>query len=174
MAKKGYTPGQIINKLEKAEILLDQGATIAVVSKKIGVSDHTCYRWRKEYGGMRVDQARQLKVSKKQPKRGRLWLNDGSCIRLRPEHKDHVWSYDFMVERTGNGRSFRILNIIDEFSREFLSIKVDRKIRSQDVIDKLFILFIFRGIPEHIRSDLTHWLNILRYSYFVISQRYCW
>jgi putative transposase len=99
--------------------------------------------WRKE----------GLKVPKKQPKRGRLWLNDGSCIRLRPEHKDHVWSYDFMVERTSNGRDFRILNIIDEFTRECLSIKVNRKIISQDVIDELFNLFILRGIPEHIRSD---------------------
>ena len=94
-----------------------------------------------------------LKVPKKQPKRGRLWLNDGSCIRLRPTHKDHVWSYDFMVERTSNGRAFRILNIIDEFTRECLRIKVSRKISSQDVIDELFHLFIFRGIPEHIRSD---------------------
>jgi putative transposase len=111
-----------------------------------------------------------LKVPKKQPKRGRLWLNDGSCIRLRPEHKDHVWSYDFMVERTTNGRAFRILNIIDEFTRECLAIKVARKISSQDVIDELFKLFIFRGIPEHIRSDngpeftaraVRNWLNRL-------------
>jgi len=111
-----------------------------------------------------------LKVPKKQPKRGRLWLNDGSCIRLRPEHKDHVWSYDFMVERTGDGRAFRILNIIDEFTRECLRIKVNRKISSQDVIDELFNLFIFRGIPEHVRSDngpeftsraVRNWLNRL-------------
>ena len=111
-----------------------------------------------------------LKVPKKQPKRGRLWLNDGSCIRLRPEHKDHVWSYDFMVERTSNGRAFRILNIIDEFTRGCLRIKVNRKISSQDVIDELFDLFIFRGIPEHIRSDngpeftaraVRKWLNRL-------------
>ncbi len=94
-----------------------------------------------------------LKVPKKQPKRGRLWLNDGSCIRLRPEHKDHVWSYDFMVERTSDGRAFRILNIIDEFTRECLATKVARKMSSEDVIDELFKLFIFRGIPEHIRSD---------------------
>jgi len=92
-------------------------------------------------------------VPKKQPKRGRLWLNDGSCVRLRPEYKDHVWSYDFMIERTSNGRAFRILSIIDEFTRECLRIKVNRKISSQDVIDELFNLFIFRGIPEHIRSD---------------------
>ena len=94
-----------------------------------------------------------LKVPQKQPKRGRLWLNDGSCIRLRPEHKDHVWSYDFMVERTTDGRAFRILNIIDEFTRECLAILVARKITTQDVIDLLFQLFIFRAIPDYIRSD---------------------
>lgn len=94
-----------------------------------------------------------LKVPKKQPKRGRLWLNDGSCIRLRPEHRDHVWGYDFMVDRTNDGRAIRILNIIDEFTRECLAVKVARKINSQAVIDELFKLFIFRGIPEHIRSD---------------------
>ena len=94
-----------------------------------------------------------LKVPKKQPKRRRLWLNDGSCIRLRPKHKDHVWSYDFVMTRTSEGRSFRMLNIIDEYSRECLAILVRRQITSQDVIDVLFELFIFRGIPEHIRSD---------------------
>jgi putative transposase len=94
-----------------------------------------------------------LKVPKKQPKRGRLWLNDGSCVRLRPEHKDHVWSYDFVMTRTPEGRSLRMLNIIDEYSRECLAILVRRQITSQDVIDVLCELFIFRGIPEHIRSD---------------------
>ena len=94
-----------------------------------------------------------LKVAQKQPKRRRLWLNDGSCIRLRPEHKDHVWSYDFVIDHTANGRAFKILNIIDEYTRESVGIKVERKIKAQDVIDKLFDLFIFRGIPEHIRSD---------------------
>jgi putative transposase len=99
--------------------------------------------WRKE----------GLKVPQKQPKRGRLWLNDGSCVRLRPEYKDHVWSYDFMVDRTTDGRSFRILTIIDEYTRECLAILVDRRISSQDVIDKLFEMFIFRAIPDYIRSD---------------------
>ena len=94
-----------------------------------------------------------LKVPQKQPKRGRLWLNDGSCIRLRPEHKDHVWSYDFVMARTTDGRAFRILAVLDEYTRECLTIKVDRRIRSQDVIDQLYYLFLFRGIPEHIRSD---------------------
>jgi len=89
-----------------------------------------------------------LKVPKKQPKRRRLWLNDGSCIRLRPEHKDHVWSYDFVMNRTSDGKSFRMLNIIDEYTRECLAIDVERKITSQDLVDRLFDLFIFREIPE--------------------------
>ena len=94
-----------------------------------------------------------LKVPQKQPKRGRLWLNDGSCIRLRPEYKDHVWSYDFMTARTSDGRAFRILNIIDEYTRECLAILVERRLTSEDVIDKLYDLFLFRGVPEHICSD---------------------
>ena len=109
-----------------------------------------------------------LKVPKKQPQRKRLWLNDGSCIRLRPQFKDHVWSYDFMVARTAEGRAFRLLTIIDEYTRECLAILVKRCITSQDVIDQLFQLFILRGIPEHIRSDngpeftakaIRKWLN---------------
>jgi putative transposase len=94
-----------------------------------------------------------LKVPKKQPKRGRLWLADGSCVILRPQHKDHVWSYDFVMARTSDGRSFRILTLIDEYSRECLAMLVNRRITCQDVIDQLFNLFVFRGIPEHIRSD---------------------
>ena len=109
-----------------------------------------------------------LKVPQKQPKRGRLWLNDGSCIRLRPEHKDHVWSYDFVKEHTENGKAFRVLNIIDEYTRECLATVVDRSIKSEDVLNQLFNLFVFRGVPEHIRSDngpeftakaVRKWLN---------------
>ena len=109
-----------------------------------------------------------LKVPQKQPKRGRLWLNDGSCIRLRPEHKDHVWSYDFVKARTADGRAFRILTLIDEFTRECLAMLVQRRIPSQDVIDQLFQLFVMKGVPEHIRSDngpeftakeIRKWLN---------------
>jgi putative transposase len=84
-------------------------------------------------------------VPKKQPKRARLWLNDGSCIRLRPEHKDHVWSYDLMVDRTFDGRTIKILNIIDEFTRECLVTFVAHKIKTQEVIDQLFSLFVLRG-----------------------------
>jgi putative transposase len=94
-----------------------------------------------------------LKVPQKQPKKGRLWLNDGSCVRLRPERKNHVWSYDFVQDRTHDGRIFRTLNIIDEFTKEALTIKVKRRLNSTDVVDALTDLFILRGPPEFIRSD---------------------
>ncbi len=81
----------------------------------------------------RIWRAEGLKVPQKQPKRGRLWLNDGSCIRLRPEHKDHVWSYDFVTARTTDGKAFRILTLIDEYTRECLCLLVKRRITSQDV-----------------------------------------
>ena len=94
-----------------------------------------------------------LKVPQKQPKRGRLWLNDGSCIRLRAERPGHVWSYDFVEDRTHEGKKLRMLNIIDEFTHECLAIRVDRKLQAIDVIDALSDLFILRGVPQHIRSD---------------------
>jgi len=94
-----------------------------------------------------------LKVPTKQPKRGRLWFNDGSCIRLRPERPNHVWSYDFVSDRTHDGRSVRMLCIIDEFTRESLAIRVARRLRSTDVIEALADLFVLRGVPAHIRSD---------------------
>ncbi|AOJ94784.1 insertion element protein [Burkholderia aenigmatica] len=94
-----------------------------------------------------------LKVPQKQPKKGRLWLNDGSCIRLWPEYPNHVWSYDFVEGRTHDGRKFRMLNIIDEFTRECMAIRIARKLNSTDVIDALSDLFILRGVPGHVRSD---------------------
>jgi putative transposase len=94
-----------------------------------------------------------LKVPQKQPKKGRLWLNDGSCIRLRPERPNHVWSYDFVESRTHDGRKFRMLNVVDEFTRECLAIRIDRKLNSTAVIDVLTDLFILRGVPGHVRSD---------------------
>lgn len=94
-----------------------------------------------------------LKVPHKQPKRGRLWLNDGSCIRLRPEYPRHVWACDFVEGRTHDGRKFRILAIIDEASRECVDLLVSRRIRSADVLAILAELFIFHGPPAHIRSD---------------------
>jgi transposase InsO family protein len=94
-----------------------------------------------------------LKVPQRQPKRGRLWLGDGSCIRLRPEHANHVWAYDFVEDRTRDGRKFRMLCVVDEFTREALAIRVARQLSSTDVIDVLADLFVGRGVPVHIRSD---------------------
>ncbi|MFD1767656.1 IS3 family transposase [Sphingorhabdus buctiana] len=276
MARK-HKPEDIIGKLREAEIVLAQGGTVADACRRIGVTEQSYYRWRKEYGGLKMDQARRmkelekenarlrravsdltldklilqeaakgkllsparrrrcidhirdmmpvserrvcrvlgqhrstqrktprgaddeatltediialarqygrygyrrvtallrdagwhvnrkrveriwrregLKVPKKQPKRGRLWLNDGSCLRLRPEYPGHVWSYDFVEGRTHDGRKFRILSIIDEASRECLALPVARQLRSEDVLAALAELFVTRGPPAHIRSD---------------------
>jgi len=112
-----------------------------------------------------------LKVPSRQPKRSRLWLGDGSCIRRRPEYSNHVWSYDFVFDRTHDNRSFRVLTLIDEFSRESLALEVKRRFTSLDVIEVLSDLFITRGLPEYIRSDngpeftskaIQNWLNNLQ------------
>ena len=111
-----------------------------------------------------------LKVPQKQPKRSRLWLNDGSCVRLRPSNVGHVWSYDFVQDRTADGRSFRMLTLIDEYSRECLAIDVARRLTSEDVLERLSDLFVRRGVPAYIRSDngleftakkVTDWLKRL-------------
>jgi putative transposase len=94
-----------------------------------------------------------LKVPQRQPRRKRLWFNDGSCVRLRPEHRDHVWSYDFVTDRTHDGRSFRMLTIMDEYSRECLAIEVARKLSSINVLECLGDLFVQRGTPSYLRSD---------------------
>lgn len=94
-----------------------------------------------------------LKVPAKQPKRERLWLEGGSCIRLRPEHPNHVWAYDFVSDRTANGRAFRMLTVVDEHTRECLAVRVERKLGSTQVLETLGDLFVSRGPPEHIRSD---------------------
>ena len=94
-----------------------------------------------------------LKVPQKQPKRRRLWLNDGSCVRLRPAHRNHIWSYDFVASRTHDGRPLRILTIIDEYTRESLAVDVGRRLSSNDVLDRLAELFLSRDLPDYIRSD---------------------
>ena len=119
---------------------------IAALLRQAGwlVSDGRVERvWRRE----------GLKVPQKQPKRGRLWLADGSCIRLRPERPNHVWSYDFVEDRTDDGRKYRMLNVVDEFTHECLAIRTSRKLKAVDVIDLLSDLFIQRGVPGHMRSD---------------------
>lgn len=94
-----------------------------------------------------------LKVPAKQPKRGRLYLNDGSCIRLRPCWENHVWSYDFVSERLHNGRKFRMLTVIDEYSRRCLAIRVEHQLKAEQVLEVLANLFIDEGIPDYLRSD---------------------
>lgn len=118
----------------------------------------------------RVWREEGLKVPSKQPKRARLFLSDGSVVRLRAERKNHVWSYDFVTDQTSDGRKFRTLNIIDEFTHEGLACHVARRIRASDVLDIVADFFTQHGTPEHIRSDnglefvakhLVHWLDEL-------------
>jgi transposase InsO family protein len=108
-----------------------------------------------------------LKVPRKQRPRGRLWLNDGSCVRLRPERRNHVWSYDFVEAQTHDGRKVRLMTLIDEFTRECLAIRVARRINSLGVLETMADVMIARGVPDHIRSDngaemtakvVRHWL----------------
>ena len=273
MARKRYTAEQIIGHLRQAEIRTSEGKTIAEVVRELGISEQTYYRWRKEYGGMEVNQARRLKeleqengrlkrlvadqaldisilkevsrgnfsarrgdgrrlfnvretlavserracrvlgqvrrtqrytptvaddegvltanvvslateygwygyrritallrtdgwrvnhkrveriwrqeglkVPARQPKRGRLWFNDGSWIRLRPEHRNHVWAYDFVFDRTREGRPLKCLTVVDEYSRECLAIEVARKQTSRDVLRTLAQLMLKHGVPKH-------------------------
>lgn len=147
-----------------AKVADDEAALIAdlvALAKKYGRYGYRRIRALLVAGGWRVNQKRVeriwrqegLKVPAKQPKRGRLWLNDGSCVRLRPEYRNHVWSYDFVHERTHDGRAFRLLTVIDEFSRECLAIKVGRRLSSRDVVRVLARLFIQYGVPRYLRSD---------------------
>lgn len=134
MANRRPKPEAIVSKLRQVEVLMGQGMPRLDAIRQIGVVEQTYYRWPEQYGGMGVDQLKELKrlqkenerlwrreglkVPAKQPKKGRLWLNDGSCVRLRAEYRNHVWSYDFVHCRTDDGKVFRTLSIIDEFSRE--------------------------------------------------------
>jgi len=102
---------------------------------------------------LRIWRREGLKVPSKQRPRRRLWLNDGSCIRLRPERRNHVWSYDFVEAQTQDGRKVRLMTLIDEFTRECLAIRVARRINSLGVLETMADAMLVRGIPEHIRSD---------------------
>jgi putative transposase len=111
-----------------------------------------------------------LKVPKRQKKRGRLYLNDGSCLRLRPYWQNHVWSYDFVADRLSNGKKIRMLTVIDEYTRKCLAIRVEHRLNSDDVLDVLSNLFLTEGLPDYIRSDngseftaapLKEWLDKL-------------
>ena len=110
--------------------------------------------WRVSHGRvMRIWHREGLKVPEKQPKRGRLWLNDGSCIRLRPTHRNHVWSWDFVFIRTEDGRAVKLMVVLDEYTRECLAIHVARRIRANDALEVFADLMVRHGVPEHIRSD---------------------
>ncbi len=179
MPAKKHKPEEIIGKLREVEIMLGQHRS---TQRKVpfGADDEEALtediialaRQYGRYGYRRVTallhaagwsvnhkrveriwRREGLKVPQRQPKRGRLWLNDGSCIRLRPEYPGHVWAYDFVEERTHDGRKFRILTIIDEASRECLALVVARQLKHEDVLAALAELFIERGPPAHIRSD---------------------
>ena len=102
---------------------------------------------------LRIWRREGLKVPSKQRPRSRLWLNDGSCVRLRPERRNHVWSYDFVEAQTHDGRKVRLMTLIDEFTRECLAIRVARRINGMGVIETMADAMIVHGVPEHIRSD---------------------
>ncbi len=101
----------------------------------------------------RIWRQEALKVLRRQPKRGRLWLNDGFCLRLRPLYRSHVWSYDFVADRTHDGRPLRMLTVLDEYPRECLAVVVARRLTADDVLATLTRLFAQRGPPDYIRSD---------------------
>ena len=94
-----------------------------------------------------------LKVPQRQPKRGRLWLRDGSCVRRRAAYRHHVWAYDFVAERTHDGRPLKMLTVVDEYSRECLALVVARRLRSTDVLEAVADLFVTHGAPAYLRSD---------------------
>ncbi len=104
----------------------------------------------------RIWRRERLKLPRKQKPRGRLWFNDGSCIRLRPQHRNHVWSYDFVEAQIHDGRKRRLMTLIDEFTRECLAIRVARRINSFGVIETMADVMLAKGVPEHIRSDNRH------------------
>jgi len=102
---------------------------------------------------MRIWRREGLRVPHKQPKRGRLWCNDDSCVRLRPERPNHLWSWDFVFDRTDDGRPIKLMVVIDEYTRQCLAIHVARRIRARDATDVFADLMEIHGVPEHIRSD---------------------
>ena len=193
MSIKNYKPEQVVTVLRQMEVAMANGKTAPQACKEAGIHTQTYYRWRKEYGGMKVEQAKRLKewekengrygyrritallrsggwqvgkdrvqriwrreglnVPQKQRPRRRLWRNDGCCVRLRPEHPNHVWSYDVVSARTHDGRTLRILTLIDAYTRECLALPVERRMGSRQVMETLSEVMLWRGIAEYIRSD---------------------
>lgn len=166
-------------------------AAVVGLASRFGRYGYRRITWLLQMAGWQVNAKRVqriwrregLKVPSRQPRRGRLWLNDGSCIRLRPEHANHVWAYDFVSDKTHDGRKLRLLIVIDEYSREALAIRVARHITSQDVLYTLSELFLEKGLPGHIRSDngpefvakvVREWLSELGVSTLFIEPASPW
>jgi len=164
---------------------------IIALATKYGRYGYRRITWLLRSAGWRVGKDRVqriwrregLKVPQKQRPRARLWLNDGSCVRLRPVRLNHVWSYDFVSAVTHDGRTLRILTLIDEYTRECLVIRVARRLGSLEVIDTLADVMLCRGVPEYIRSDqgpeflaqeLRQWLGKLRTGTLYIERGSPW
>jgi len=146
------------NKSEEEEVLREDIARLASTYGRYGYRRITALLRAEGWGVNhkrveRIWKEEGLKVPAKQPKRARLYLNDGSCIRLRPCYKNHIWSYDFIHDRLHNGKRIRMLTVIDEYTRKCLSIRVVSSLKSDDVLDTLSTLFITEGVPTYIRSD---------------------
>jgi putative transposase len=172
----------------------DESALTAAIVRLAGQYGRYGYRrvhalleeegWRLSHGRvMRIWRQEGLKVPARQPKRGRLWLNDGSCIRLRPTHRNHVWSWDFVFIRTEDGRAVKLMVVLDEYTRECLAIHVARHIRANDALEVFAKLMTRHGVPEHIRSDngpemvaasLRRWLKRLGTSTIYITPGSPW
>jgi len=152
---------EILGYLEKAGIAISLFAVALIVAGFIRAAWRYTHRFADEtreenFSLFKVELGNALllgKVPHQQPKRGRLWLNDGSCIRLRPERPNHVWSWDFVFDRTDDGRPIKLMVVIDEYTRQCLAIYVARRIRSKDAIDVFADLMQTHGVPEYIRSD---------------------
>jgi len=130
------------------------------------VKQHPRYGYRRVWALLRADgwsvnvkrvhrlwKKNGLKVPVKQRKKRRLGTSDNSCTRQSAEHKNHVWAWDFIYDRTSNGRSIKWLSIIDEYTRECLALEVERSMTAGDVLNILGELTGIRGVPGHIRSD---------------------
>jgi len=101
----------------------------------------------------RLWQQEGLQVPRRQRKKRRLGTSEGGCMRLRAEYMNDVWAWDFVFDRTANGRTLKWLSIVDEHTRECLALEVGRRMTSDDVLDVLRDLFVVRGVPRHVRSD---------------------
>src|SRR5437763_1887075 len=144
-----HTPEQIIPKLRQAEADLAQGLNIAQVCQKLGVSEQTLHRWRNRYGGMKAEEAKRLKEleAENERKKRRLGSGENGCARKRPEYRGHVWAWDFMHDRTADGRPLKWFTLVDEYTRECLALEVGRRMTAKGVSEVLAGVIRERGAP---------------------------